>query len=76
MVEPKIVYASCADDDFLHAEIEVGGVTCCEVLKREAEGPVMLAFFQPESREEILVDPDAFLAAVAEAVREIKVLKG
>lgn len=75
-VQPKIIYTSCADEEFLLAEVEVDDVMCCQVLKREADGPVMLAFFRPETREEVLVDPDAFLAAVSTAVKEIRAVKG
>jgi hypothetical protein len=63
--EVKTVYAgSDADEEFLLADIEIGGVSCCQVLKREGSGPVMLAFFRPDSREEVLVDVDSFVAAV------------
>lgn len=71
----KTVYASDADEEFLLADIEIGGVPCCQVLKREEGGPVMLAFFRPDSREEVLVDVDSFVAAVSEAAREIGALK-
>ncbi|MCB1019206.1 MAG: hypothetical protein H6509_06330 [Bryobacterales bacterium] len=71
----RIVFASDCDENFLLAEIQVGGFPCCQVLKREERGPVMVAFFNPDAREQILVDPDSFLAAVSKAVKEIESLK-
>lgn len=71
----KAVYTSDADEEFLLAEIEVGGVACCQVLKREESGPVMLAFFREDSKEEVLVEVESFVAAVSEAARAIGALK-
>lgn len=71
----KTVYASDADEEFLLADIEIGGVPYCQVLKREEGGPVMLAFFRPDSMEEVLVDVDSFVAAISAAAREIGALK-
>ena len=69
------IYTGDADEDFLLADVEVAGIPFFQVLKRSENGPVHLAFFNPETREEILVDPESLIGVIRRAVEEIGGLK-
>jgi hypothetical protein len=73
--ETAIAYMSDADEDFLLADIHIGGVPCCQVLKRDESGPVLLAFFRPDTKEEVLTDLDSFVDALRTAAKEIEAIK-
>ena len=69
------IYTSDADEEFLLADVQIAGIPFFQVLKRSENGPVYLAFFNPETREETLVDPESFIKVIRRAVEEIGVLK-
>ncbi len=74
----RITDFSNPEEEILVAELDLVAehqVNCCVVLKREQGGPVFLAFYPPDAKEPMLVDPEVFQAAVRRTVAEIRLLR-
>jgi hypothetical protein len=69
----QVSFVSPYTEEFLIAELQAGGVGICEVLKREEDGPVFVAF--REDGQEILVDPEVLIAALRRSIEEIRLLR-
>ena len=71
--EVRVSFVSPYTEEFLVAELEADGIVICEVLKREEDGPVFVAF--REDGREILVDPEVLIAALKRSIEEIRLLR-
>ena len=69
----QVSFVSAYTEEFLVAELQAGGVGICEVLKREEDGPVFVAF--REDGQEILIDPEVLIGALRRSIEEIRLLR-
>ena len=70
----EILFASTPEEAILTAEICACEVMCCQIVKKEAGGPVLLAFYGNQDRRQIRVDPMEFMSAVNAGVEEINLI--